>query len=211
MTGNKHRARPATLTHDLAKAAVSIERREVIWDDWSNLSRYTFSYTAPNGAQGVAVAEVSDHGDGVAMLPFDAERRTAILIRQVRLPAILNGEAAPLWEVCAGLIDPGEAPEETALRELKEESGLALQRLECLGAVFTCPGTLTERLHLYLGSYTPADRQAPGGGAEADEEIEVHELPLSEIARMLEAGEIKDAKTALLLRMLQLRRPELFA
>lgn len=189
---------------------LDIQETEVIWEGWSSLVRYTYAFTALDGERKSAVVEVSDHGDGVAILPFDPVRRTVILIRQLRLPAVLNGHPEPLWEACAGLIEEGETPERTALRELAEETGLYAGALEPAGAVFTCPGSLTERLHLYFAEYGPADRRGDGGGQDVEgEDIEVHELPLRDAVRMLDEGEIADAKTAVLLRTLQLRRPDL--
>jgi hypothetical protein len=70
------------------------------------------------------------------------------------------------------------------------------------------PGSVTERLHFFAASYTPADVTGPGGGVEEEgEDIEAVELPFAEALDMIEDGRIADAKTVLLLQWAALRGP----
>lgn len=157
--------------------------------------------------------EVEDHGGGAAVLPFDPRRRTAVLVRQVRFGALLNGETEPaLLEAPAGLSDEDDASgADTVRREALEEAGLALAHLVEVGRCYTSPGITTESLTLFLGEYDEAARIGAGGGvADEHESIEVVEIPLAELARMADAGEIRDMKTLALVQGLRLRRPELF-
>jgi nudix-type nucleoside diphosphatase (YffH/AdpP family) len=154
--------------------------------------------------------EVEDHGAAVAILPYDPERRTTLLVAQLRAaPLVVDGQRETL-EVVAGCIEEEDAPE-TARREALEEAGLRVDSLERVAAVWTMPGVSTERLTLYLAPYAAADRVAAGGGVAAeDENIRVVEMPLRDLAALMDAGDLVDMKTLALTQALRLRRPDLF-
>ncbi|SEI12399.1 nudix-type nucleoside diphosphatase, YffH/AdpP family [Methylobacterium sp. 275MFSha3.1] len=177
-----------------------------IHDGWSR-----FGVVTVRLASGVVVErEIEQHGESVGVLPYDPERRVATLVSELRVPLLYAfGEHAQL-EVPAGVIDGG-VPEENGRREALEEVGLRLKSLEFICAAFSCASLSTERVHLYLAAYELSDRVAPGGGAEGEhEDIEVIEMPLAQLARLLDAGELRDLKTVALVFALRTRRPELF-
>ena len=153
---------------------------------------------------------VEDHGDAAAVLPYDPERRVAVLVRQVRAAVTYRGETE-FPEPPAGLIDEGEAPETAALREAEEETGVRLESLEPLGRFWSSPGSNTETTWLYLAEFRAADRIGAGGGVDDHEDVEVLEVPLAELAARAKAGELQDLKLAVLVLSLMNRRPELFA
>jgi nudix-type nucleoside diphosphatase (YffH/AdpP family) len=158
----------------------------------------------------VVKREIEDHGNAVCVLPYDPVRRTAIVIRQFRAPALYAGEESLLVEAIAGLLE-GDDPAACARREAMEETGLNLTAIEHVATVWSMPGISTERMALFLAAYGAADRVGPGGGLKHEhEDIEVLELPLRELARMADAGEFPDIKGLALLQTLRLRRPELF-
>ena len=98
-----------------------------------------------------------------------------------------------LYEIPAGRLDPGEVPEQCARRELLEETGCTAESIVPLISMFTTPGFTDERIHLFLASgLTRGEARR-----EADEFIEVETIALSAALRMVESGEIQDAKTAL--------------
>jgi nudix-type nucleoside diphosphatase (YffH/AdpP family) len=155
---------------------------------------------------------IEDHGPAVAVLPFDPGRRTAVLVRQFRVPVFLASGADATLEAIAGIVETGEEPLACARREAFEEAGLRLATLEHVASAWTMPGNATERMHFYLAAYGPADRAGAGGGlAEERERITVVELPLAELARMADDGRLDDSKTLVLVQTLRLRRPDLFA
>jgi len=153
---------------------------------------------------------VEDHGDAASVLPYDPERRVAVLVRQVRAAVTYRGEAE-FPEAPAGLIDDGESPEAAALREAEEETGLKLRSLESLGRFWSSPGSTTETTWLYLAEYVSGDRVGDGGGVDDHENIEILEVPLAELAARARIGELHDLKLGVLLLSLMQRRPELFA
>ncbi len=153
---------------------------------------------------------VEDHGEAAVVLPYDAERRVAVLVRQVRAAVTYMGEEE-FPEAPAGLIDDDESPETAAMREAEEETGLKLRSLEPLGRFWSSPGASTETSWLYLAEFSPADRTGAGGGVDDHEDIEVIELPLAELAERARRGELNDLKLAVLVLSLMNRRPDLFA
>jgi nudix-type nucleoside diphosphatase (YffH/AdpP family) len=163
-------------------------------------------------ADGVEVAkEVIVRGDAAAVLPYDAERCCALVVRLFRAPVRTVSELTELEEACAGMLDPGETPDEAMRREAMEEMGVRLETLEPVATIWPTPGILTERLSLFLAPYRPADRIAEGGGVpEEHEGITVAERPLAELATDADAGRILDGKLLVLTQTLRLRRPELF-
>ena len=154
--------------------------------------------------------EVEDHGDAVAILPYDPKRRTALLVRGFRAPALYRGAPSLLVEAAAGLIDPGETADTAARREAEEETGGVIETLESLGTVWTSPGVSTERLGFYLAACDFEHRGPGGGKAGENEDLTVLEIPLAELAAQADRGEIEDIKLFALLQTLRLRLPDLF-
>ena len=153
--------------------------------------------------------EIVEHPSGAAILAYDPTRRVAMLISECR-PPVLKAGVAPLLEVIAGALD-GDDPERCARREAREEGGLRLDVLEKVAETWATPATSTERVTSFLAAYGEADRVAAGGGLDEEaEHLRVREVPLAELRRRMDAGEIGDAKTLLLLQALRIRQPALF-
>jgi len=120
-------------------------------------------------------------------MAVDARRRI-LLVRQYRLPA-----DAYLWELPAGRLDPGETPLQAAKRELKEETGYRARSWKKLVSFWPSPGYVQERMTLFVatgltqGAATPME----------DERIETRWFTRREVAAMIHAGKLQDAKTIL--------------
>lgn len=161
-------------------------------------------------ASGVVEREIEDHGDAVAVLPYDPQRKKLMLIRLMRAPVVWASGPGDLIECPAGMIDKGEDAEATARREVLEEAGLRLHSLDHVGRVWTSPGISSERMSLFLAPYASSDRVDAGGGlAEEHENIAVFEIDISQAWQWMQA-EITDLKTRYLLLALKERRPDLF-
>lgn len=188
---------------------VAIERTELAYKGWFRV--LLAHMKGPDGTTFTRLIE--DHGPGCAVLPYDPERRVALVVRLPRAPVLHAGDGGEdLIEAPAGLIDAGEVPEAAARREAREETGVELAVLEPLGQIWTMPGVSTERMWLFLAPYAAAQRTGPGGGLAGEQEnITVEERPLRDLARLADAGTLTDMKTLLLLTTLRLRRPDLFA
>lgn len=150
------------------------------------------------------------HPSGAAVLPYDPERRVALLITEARPPVLLSGESR-IVEVIAGALDEDD-PETCARREACEEGGLNLKILEHVAHLWQTPATSTERVDYFLAAYSERDRVAAGGGLdEESEHIRVKEIALADLWRMAEERTLRDAKTLILLQALRIRRPDLFS
>ncbi len=186
--------------------SVDIVERKVGYAGWLTLSIVAFRLDDGR----IMRREIVEHGRAVCVLPYDAMRRTALLVRQFRAPVFLAAREPVLLEAIAGMIDNGDAAI-TARREALEEAGLRLGELEPVATAWPSPGMLTERVALFLAPYSAGDRVGAGGGlAEEHEEIEIVELALDELAGLADRGELADMKTLALVQTLRVRRPELF-
>lgn len=188
---------------------IRIRTQEILSDDWAILKKTTFDYRRRDGVWETQVRQTYDRGDGAAILPFDPDRGTVLLVRQFRWPAFVTGHKEPLIEVCAGLLDKND-PETCIRKEAEEELGYRLNGVKLLFTPYMSPGSVTERLWLFGARYSPADRISEGGGApEEGEDIEVLEMPVDDAMAAISDGRIIDAKTILLLQHLKLN-PTLF-
>lgn len=171
---------------------------------WNTLDIVTVETDGAGGAPRRHEREIIDHGSAAVVLVIDRERGVAILVRQWRTGLLVEPGRDPfLLEACAGIVEPGETPEEAARREAEEEVGVRVRALRSLGSVVPSVGTLTERMHLYVAEVSTADRTGAGGGvAHEGEEIEVVEMPLDTLFAMAGRGEIEDAKTLVILQRL---------
>ncbi|MBW2426538.1 MAG: NUDIX hydrolase [Deltaproteobacteria bacterium] len=143
----------------------------------------------PNGRR--VELDLLRHPGAAAVVPFlDAE--TVMLIRQYRYAT--GGE---LLEVPAGKLDPGEAPEVCAIRELEEETGYRAGRLEPLTAIWASPGFTDEVIHLFAAY----DLEATAQDLQPDEIIDLVPMPFEEALDRVRRGELRDAKSALALLM----------
>lgn len=182
---------------------IAIVSVETLSKQWANLKRYVIDYTRRDGRVERQVREVHDHGHGAAVLPYDAERGTVLLVRQFRLPVHLVTGDGDLIEACAGLLD-GDTPQHCAAREAEEELGYRVRNLREAAACFMTPGAVTEHLTLYLADYATSDRLGDGGGmAHEGEDVEVIEMPAQQAFTMVRELAIHDAKTVMLLLFLE--------
>jgi nudix-type nucleoside diphosphatase (YffH/AdpP family) len=174
-------------------------------DKWGLVQRHEFELKRRNGEWQHQIRETYDRGDGAAVLLCDRSDNSVILIRQFRYPAFYRGEDPYLIEVCAGKLD-GDDAETCARKEAVEETGYPvigelIKAFDC----FASPGSVTERLVLFVGFVEAATDGSGGGLHEEGEDIEVLRLPFAKALQMVESGEIADAKTILLLQYVALK------
>lgn len=179
---------------------VRITGIEVLSDNWYTLRKATFEFRHADGTWSTQHREAYDRGNGATALLFDPDRRTIVLTRQFRMPAYLNGlDDGMLIETPGGLLD-GDDAALAVRREIAEETGFVVEELQQVFDVYMSPGSVTERVVFFAGTYHAGLRTAAGGGqAHEGEDIEVLEVGLEEAAAMIGRGEIRDGKTIMLI------------
>ena len=178
---------------------VRVEEVRVLSDDWYILKKTTFSYQRTDGTWQTQTRETYDRGNGATILLYDPLRRTVILTRQFRYPAFVNGCDDLLIETPAGLLENAN-PEERIRAETEEETGFRVREVRQVFEAYMSPGSVTEKLFFFVGTYQPTDRISEGGGHAAEgEDIDMLELGIDEALTMIENGAIRDGKTIMLL------------
>jgi nudix-type nucleoside diphosphatase (YffH/AdpP family) len=180
-------------------ARVRIQDVQVLADDWSVLRKTTFAFRRNDGSWQTQTRETYDRGNGAAMLLYDDARRTVVLVRQFRFPTYVNGNDDLLIEVPAGRLEE-DSPAECIRAEVEQETGFRVRDVQSVLEAYMSPGSVTEKLHFFIGRYTPGDRVSTGGGQfDEGEDIEVLELSIDDALAMIASGQIRDGKTIMLL------------
>jgi GDP-mannose pyrophosphatase NudK len=184
---------------------VKIIKTEVLSDNWYTLRKITYEYQKKNGSWQKQDREAYDRGNGATILLYNKEKNSVILTRQFRLPTFVNGnESGMMIETCAGLLDQ-DNPEDCIRRETEEETGYRITDVRKVFEAYMSPGSVTELLYFFVAAYNTSMKINDGGGIEHEQEdIEVLEIELEKAMQMIVSGEIKDAKTIMLLQYAQL-------
>jgi nudix-type nucleoside diphosphatase (YffH/AdpP family) len=178
---------------------IRVKNVRVLSDNYAKLTETTFEWCRADGEWQTQTRETFDRGNAATLLPYNLKQRTAVLVRQLRYPAYLNGHDDLLIEAAAGLLDD-ETPEIRIRAEMEEETGYRLGAIRKIFEAFMSPGAVTEKLHFFVAEYEPSMRIGSGGGlASEGEDIEVIELAIDEALAMIADGRIVDAKTIMLL------------
>lgn len=174
--------------------------KKLLSDNWYTLHKYTFKYQRPDGTWEKQEREAYDRGNGAAILLYNSKKKTVVLTRQFRMPTYVNGnEDGMMIEVCAGLLD-GDNPADCVRKETEEETGYKISNVQKVFQTYMSPGSVTEIVYLFVGEYDESMKVSDGGGADDEtENIEVLELDFNDAMKMVASGEIKDAKTIMLL------------
>jgi GDP-mannose pyrophosphatase NudK len=184
---------------------INILKTEILSNNWYTLKKLTFEATQNDGTTITQVREAYDRGNGATILLYNKLQGTVILTKQFRIPTYINGNKDGMMiECCAGLLDH-DSPEECIRRETEEETGYKLSSVQKVFEVYMSPGSVTEILYFFVAEYASVMKVNEGGGADDEHEnIEVMELPFAEAIAMIKTGEIRDAKTIMLLQYAQI-------
>lgn len=191
----------------MANNSVKILSTEILSDNWYILKKLTYEVQKSDGTVQTQNREAYDRGNGATILLYNSSTRTVILTRQFRLPTYINGnDDGMLIEACAGLLDK-DNPEDCIRRETEEETGYKITDVKKVMEAYMSPGSVTEILYFFIAEYTAIMKVNEGGGiAHEQEDIEVLEIDFDKALAMVDAGDIKDGKTIMLLQHLRLKR-----
>lgn len=141
--------------------------------------------------------EIIYHQGAVAVVAIDDDNYI-LLVKQYRI-----GAGQVLYEIPAGILEPNENPEEAIIREMREETQYRPHSIEPIGGIYMTPGYTTEYIYLFYAQgyvHDPLDQ-------DADEFVESIRIKFDEALKMIDNGEIVEAKTiTALLKVERLRR-----
>jgi GDP-mannose pyrophosphatase NudK len=176
----------------------------VLSNNWYTLRKVKFDFQKRNGVWQTQEREAYDRGNGATILLYNNESKTVVLTRQFRMPTYVNGnETGMMIEACAGLLD-ADNPEDCIRKETQEETGYVIKEVQKVFECYMSPGSVTEILYFFVANYAKSQKQTDGGGIPEEEDIEVLELDFQVALNMIKTGEIKDAKTIMLLQYAQI-------
>jgi nudix-type nucleoside diphosphatase (YffH/AdpP family) len=178
---------------------------EILSDNWYVLRKVKYEFLGNDGKWQHLTREAYDRGNGATILLYNRASKTVILTRQFRMPTYLNGNKdGYLVECSAGLLDKDNA-EDCIRKETEEETGYQVSHVKKVFEAYMSPGSVTEILYFFVAEYSKDMKISDGGGAyDEHENIEVLELSFSDALEMVKTGEIKDAKTIMLLQYAQI-------
>lgn len=180
-------------------------KKVVLSENWYTLNKYKFDYQKEDGTWEPQEREAYDRGNGAAILLYNKKKGSVILTRQFRMPTYVNGNKDGMMiEACAGVLD-GDNPEDCIRKEVEEETGYRVTEVRKVIECYMSPGSVTEILYFFVGVYEDRMKVGEGGGADDEtENIEVLEFSFENALKMIFSGEIKDAKTIILLQYAQI-------
>jgi len=182
---------------------IKIIDKEVLSNNWYTLRKITFDYTKKDGSVQRQEREAYDRGNGSTILLYNKEKGTVVLTRQFRMSTYLNGnDDGFLIEACAGLLEEDNA-EDCIRKETEEETGYRIANVRKIFESYMSPGSVTEILYFFVAEYEDNMKVNDGGGTDEEEDLEVLEIPFQKAIDMIASGEIKDAKTIMLIQYAQ--------
>ena len=189
---------------------VELINREVAFDGFFRVDRYRLRHRLHAGGMGdEVVREVFERGQVAAVLPVDPDRNEVVLIEQFRPGAYAIGWNPWLLEGVAGIIEPGESPQDVCRREAREEAGCTIGALVPIMRYLSSPGACTETVSLFCGRTDSRDVGGIHGLAEEGEDIKVSVYSVDDAIGLLDAGRVVNAKSIIALQWLALHYPSL--
>ena len=189
---------------------IEVDHRETLFDSFLRVDRLKLRHSLFAGGWSELMArELILRPRAVGVLLFDPVQQQVVLVRQIRVGMLDEGQPPWLLELVAGMVESGEEPIEVAARESLEEANTKLQDLLQICEYYNSPGISNERITLFCGR---VDATQAGGifGLDAEhEDIEVVVLSLADALAKVASGEINNAMSIIALQWLQLNQPML--
>jgi ADP-ribose pyrophosphatase len=192
--------KPTKLNEMNRTHAYSHDKRS-IYNGFFSVEEHDLSYLKFNNEQSEIVSRSAlISSDAVIVLPYDPINDRVLLVEQFRTGPYVKGDEWPwVLEPIAGIIDPGESPEQAGLRESREEAGLEIKTLLLVARSYPSPGISTEFFHQYVGIVSlPESTNLVSGLASESEDIRSHIFSYEEFSKMVSKGKINVGPAILL-------------
>lgn len=181
-----------------------IHKQTRLFDDFFQVDEVLVSHERKDGTMSPEQRRlVFERGDAVAIMLLNVDTQSVVMVNQFKVPSLIgrrrdDPKATDGWvtEATAGMIDPGETPEQAIIRETKEETGYRISNPQLISKFFSSPGGTSERIFLYFAKVHATDKTSEGGGLD-DEDISVLEIPVRDLVQRLDEGLIDDPKLAI--------------
>lgn len=189
---------------------VEILDEQYCYQGFFRMLRYRLRHRLYSGAMSAAVErELFERGHAAALLLYDPQRDSVVLLEQFRIGALEAIGGPWLLEIVAGMIEAGESAEEVVRREAMEEAGCRVGDLIFLCDYLVSPGGTSERISLYCGRVDSRGLGGVHGLEEENEDILVRVVPFAEAWEWLEQGRINSASPIIALQWLKMQRGQL--
>lgn len=188
---------------------VDILEQTTAYAGFFRLLRYRLRYRRYNGAwSSVVTRELFERGHAAAVLPYDPVTNQVVLIEQFRIGALEAPGSPWLLEIVAGIIEPGESPQEVIRREAIEETGCPIEDIIPICDYLVSPGGTSERISLFCGRVDASGASGIHGKEEEEEDIRVVVMSVAEAVATMQAGHIQSAAPIIALQWLLLHQEE---
>ena len=203
---------PEPLPPQMSDRSIPNDKSVQPYTDYFTVREDWLSFPMFKGGTGPVVKRASFlSGDAVTVLPYDPKADTVLMVRQFRHGPYVRGDGNP-WtlEPAAGRIDVGEEPEDTAHRELFEETGVTASEMHFIGRYYPSPGAYSEYLFSFVAIADLSGMDGGIGGLDDEaEDIMRHVIPFSQALEMVENGAANTAPLILSLQWLAMRKDQL--
>ena len=187
------------------KNDVQILSREPLYEGFFKCNKFTITHRLFNGEWSKPLQrEFFERGKAAALLAYDKNKDSVILVEQFRFGAMDHPRSPWLLELIAGMIDEGEEAEEVAKREALEEAGLVIEECQFMLNFYVSPGGTTETIDLFIANVNSTNIGGIFGLADEGEDIRVHVVPRKEAYEWVQSGKINNATTIIGLQWLEL-------
>jgi nudix-type nucleoside diphosphatase (YffH/AdpP family) len=184
---------------------VEIRRQKRLFDDFFKIDELIVAHQRFDGSMSDDERRlVFERGDTVAVLLFDGNTRSVVLVEQFKPPSLIGRRRDDpstidgwITELVAGMIDAGETAEQAVIREAYEETGYRIGNPRLIAKFFSSPGGSSERVFVYYAGVNEAQREGRGGGLDGEEDIKVFQLKVDTLFDRLAQGAIDDPKLAI--------------
>jgi len=182
----------------------------LVWSGHYAMRRLTLQHRRFAGNwSGPILREIFERGDAVAVLPYDPQSDSLVMIEQFR-PGAMRGDDSPwMLELIAGVVESGETDADVVHREAMEEAACELSQLEPIATVFPSAGACSEQVRIFCGRVSRAAIGELHGLQEEGEDILVHSVPREQALQMLRDDQIPNGHTLIALQWLQIHGDDL--